>query len=118
MMHVLRARISRESGAPRAIPALLEHRIEAVANLGELRRGENSRGSQHAGMRLAGGDLLGEKPPVKAEGPLPLLEARIERLAEAARPHLHFTTSFCFCSSRARVRAGSPRIWIKPLASF
>ena len=64
--------------------------------------------AEHAGVRLAGSNLLWEKLPVKDKGSLPLLEARIERLAEAARPHLHFTTSFCFCNSALRgcVQAG------------
>ncbi len=118
MMHVFGTRIGCQGGAPSAVPAVLEHGIQPIAHLGGLGRRQNAGGSEHARVRLAGSNLLGEKPPVKAKGPLPLLKARIERLAEAARPHLHFTTSFCFCSSRARVRAGSPRIWMKPLASF
>src|ERR1700757_449034 len=117
-MHIFRTRIGCERSAARTIPAVLEHRVEAVAHLCAFARRQNTRRSQHASMRFTGSNFLGKKLPVKAEGPLPLLEARIERLAEAARPHLHFTTSFCFCSSRARVRAGSPSIWIKPLASF
>src|SRR5258708_425856 len=40
-------------------------------------------------MRLAGGYLMLEKPPIKDNGPLPLFELGIEWLAKAARPHLH-----------------------------
>ncbi len=40
-------------------------------------------------VRLAGGDFLGEQPPVKDDGALPCFEFAIERLAKAAGPHLH-----------------------------
>jgi hypothetical protein len=40
-------------------------------------------------MRLAGGYLLVEKPPIKNDGPLPRFKLGIQRLAKAAGPHLY-----------------------------
>ena len=40
-------------------------------------------------VRLAGGYVLLEEPPVKDDGALPRLELGVERLAKSTRPHLH-----------------------------
>ncbi len=101
---------------------------------------------QHAGLgqrgrvRLAGRHFVGQQDAVERKRPLPLLEFRIRRLLEAARPHLHFFTPDCATAdskppassipalstpnfgtpdfTNARERAGRPRMRMKPSASF
>ncbi len=64
------------------------NRIERVTQLRCLIFGQDLRGAEGRGVRLAGGDLLVEKPPVEDNRPLPRFEFCVERLAKAARPHL------------------------------
>src|SRR5450631_4517701 len=75
------------------------NRVQCGLQLCQLNRRENTGGKQRRRVGLAGSNFLVEELPVKDDGTLPLLEFRIERLAKAARPHLHFTASFC-CASR------------------
>src|SRR5271154_4938455 len=101
------------------IQKLAPNSVESKANRGDLGFREDACGAQGKRVRLTGNYLLFEKLPVKLQRALPMVEERIEGLPKAPRPHLHLTTSFLFfCSSRARVRAGRPSIWIKPFASF
>src|ERR1700759_1702143 len=58
-----------------------EHGIEFACS-------EDAGGSEGAGVRLRGGDLMGEQAPVEGEAALPLLEGAVEGLAEAAGPHV------------------------------
>ncbi len=89
--------------------------------------GQYSRGPERAGVRAAGRQLEAQQLLVERKRPLPLLELRIQRLPEPARPHLHFAASSTpareSCPSwprrkRARERAGRPRMRMNPAASF
>src|SRR4051812_13552871 len=116
MMNVFRLRAP-ENVAGRTLRVLIANCVERAYDLFQLRRGQDARCSDGARVGLAGSHFLGKKPPVKSQRSLPLFEVLVQWLAKAARPHLHWCASF-FCSKRARVRAGSPRIWMKPLAPF
>ena len=61
---------------------------EALLHLEEFFAGEDSGSLDGAGVGYAGLDFVGEEAPVKGERALPLLEGAVERLAEAAGPHL------------------------------
>ncbi len=63
--------------------------VESVDNFGEFLRAEHARVFERAGMRAAGGEFKGEQALVITKRPLPFFELRVERLPEAARPHLH-----------------------------
>src|SRR5271166_394603 len=102
----------------RLLPKPGSNSVEPLDNLDELSVRQNAGGQQSACVRLAGHDFLFEKRPIELDGSLPLIKQRVQGLAKAAGPHLHLTTSFLRFISRARVRAGSPRIWMKPFASF
>ena len=101
---------------------LSDDSVERLADGGDLRFGEDLRRMQGERVRLAGNHLLFEELPVESQRTLPLVEERVERLAEPPRPHLHLTASFLspaiLLRRRARVRAGRPSIWMKPFASF
>ena len=81
--------------------------IERGAEVRCFSLGQDSGGAKGRRVRLAGGDLLLEKAPVKDDGALPRFEFRIERLAKAAGPHLPgllfvrhcFMCSSCYSSS-------------------
>src|SRR5262249_54141163 len=95
---------------------------------------------QRSRVRLTGRHFVRQQDAVEGKRPLPLLEIRVQLLAEAARPHLHLLTPDFATSdfvlplssipalstlifgasdfSRARERAGSPRMRMKPSASF
>jgi hypothetical protein len=89
--------------------------IEGLERERKLSAVEHSCLGERGGMRLAGRHLVGHKNAIERKRALPLFEAGIRLLAEAARPHLHFRASAC---SSARERAGSPRMRMKPSASF
>ena len=103
--------------AGRPLRVLVADRVQRAHNLLQFLGRKDARRRDGARVGFAGSHFLGKQLPIKYQGSLPLFEVVIQWLAKAARPHLHWTASF-FCSSRARVRAGSPRIWMKPLASF
>ena len=82
-------------------------------------------------VRLARRNLVRQQDAIERKRPLPLLEFRVQLLAEAARPHLHFATSELPLFIRrfrrqlrhldftsARERAGRPRMRMNPSASF
>ena len=64
------------------------NRIQRRAQLRCFSFGQDSCGAEGGRVRLAGGDFLIEKPPVKDDRALPRFEFRIQRLAKAAGPHL------------------------------
>jgi hypothetical protein len=103
--------------AGRPLRKFVANRVQRAHNPLQFRCRENARGGDGAGVRFAGSYLLRKQPPIKCQGSLPLFEVVVQWLAKAARQHLNWCASF-FCSSRARVRAGRPRIWMKPFASF
>ena len=70
---------------------------------------------QRMSMRCAGRQLFPDQHVIERKGALPLLESRIERLSQPPGPHLHEKIS---CLSLACERAGSPRMRMKPPASF
>ena len=76
---------------------------------------QNASRLQRLGVRFARSDLVGQQYAIERKRPLPLLEIGVLRLAKAAGPHLHFAIS---AWTRARERAGSPRMRMKPSASF
>src|SRR5215472_2703844 len=70
---------------------------------------------QRMRMRCAGSQLFRDQHAIERKRALPLLESRIERLFQPPGPHLHEKIS---CFSLACERAGSPRMRMKPPASF
>src|SRR5205823_12956596 len=93
--------------------------VKAANNGVQLGTGQQSSGSQSTGIGAAGGTLVRQQPAIEIKGALPALELWIERLADAARPHLHERTPTvggaawrvsspaCFClRSQAAERAG------------
>ncbi len=76
---------------------------------------QHARRCQRGRVGPARRHLVRQQRAIEWERALPLLEVRILRLAETARPHLHFKVSAC---TSARERAGSPRMRMKPSASF
>jgi len=83
-----RARVIAHGGFTRFGTVLSGDRIQRRAELQRLCLGPDSGGAKSRSVRLAGGYLLFEKPPVKRDRPLPPFEFCIERLPKAARPHL------------------------------
>jgi hypothetical protein len=67
--------------------------VETFEHRGQLGVRQHSSLREGAGMRLARRHLVGQKNAIERKRPLPLFEFRVQLLAEAARPHLHFTTS-------------------------
>ncbi len=62
--------------------------IQRRAELRSFTFGQDSRIPEGGRVRLAGGYLLVEKPPVEDDGALPSFKVSVERLAKAAGPHL------------------------------
>jgi len=89
--------------------------LQSLKNGDELVGGQNPGVFQSMGMSGARRQFVTEQPTVEIKRSLPAFELRIQRLPKAARPHLHRTTSV---RARARVRDGSPRMRMKPSASF
>src|SRR5579875_3124818 len=78
------------------------HEIKRIMQCLAFFGSEHTRGFQCERMRLAGSNLFGEELPIKLQRPLPVIKRWIEWLAKAARPHLHFKTSFSSsCCQRA-----------------
>ena len=97
------------------------HMGKGVEQRLQLRCGEHAHSGKRTSVCAAGSHLLRQKSFVKRKRPLPLLEFRIQRPAEPARPHLHADTassSGVALRRMARERAGSPRMRMKPAASF
>src|ERR1035438_7798984 len=63
--------------------------VEAVDNLGEFLGSEHTSMFERAGMRAAGGQFKRYQSLVIRKRLLPFFKLRVERLAEAAGPHLH-----------------------------
>jgi len=63
--------------------------VERASDLLAFAARENASGDQGLCVRLAGSRLVGKKPPVEDNRPLPLFKVCVERLAKAARPHLY-----------------------------
>ena len=61
---------------------------ETSFDLKKLCTREDSCCCDNASMSDAGLNLIRQQPPVKRKRPLPLFELLVERLAEAAGPHL------------------------------
>jgi len=87
VMNVLGRRIVAYQGLARLGCVLFADHIQRRAQLRPFTFSENPGGDQRGGVRLAGGDLTIEKPPVKDNRALPGFKLRIQRLAESAGPH-------------------------------
>src|ERR1035437_8073897 len=91
--------------------------IERLAELHCFIFGENLRGEKSGRVRLAGGDLLVEKPPIEADGTLPGFELAVQRLAKTARPHLPGLLFVGHCFKRTS-RYSLPYAFSGPLLSL
>ncbi len=60
---------------------------------GKLVGGKHSRVLQGVGVGAAGGEFEGQQPLVVGKRPLPFFKFGVQRLPEAAGPHLHCATS-------------------------
>jgi hypothetical protein len=89
VMNIFRFGVFEKCGRYRGTLADL---FQPLQNADELICGENPSILQRARMRAAGRKFVAEQSPVEAEGPLPALEFRIQRLPEPSRPHLHCFT--------------------------
>src|ERR1019366_4753022 len=67
--------------------------VESVDNLGQLFGSEHTSMFERAGMRAAGGEFKRYQSLVIRKRLLPFFKLRVERLTEAAGPHLHCETS-------------------------
>src|SRR5580658_7537477 len=112
MVHVLGFIVFHPTLGPGSHPANL---LESFENADEFVGRQKSGSFQRAGMGPTGRQFVAQQPAVEVKRPLPAFELRVQRLLEPARPHLHRATS---TRARARVREGSPRIRMKPSASF
>src|SRR5580700_7422367 len=112
MMHILSIIVLHESFGRSSHLAYL---LQAFQNADELVRRQHASISQTASVGPARGEFIIQQPPVEIKRPLPAFELRVQRLPEPPRPHLHRVTS---TRPRARVRDGSPRMRMKPAASF
>src|SRR6266550_9061853 len=79
--------------------------LQAAHDVSEFLRREHASMLERAGVGAASLKLVRQKTLIKRERTLPAFELGIERLPEAARPHLHFATSWRSC---ARERDGRP----------
>ena len=112
MMHIFRFVVGQEG---RFGLSLLADLLQAANDLSQLFRREHSCVFESARVGAARLKLVGQQALIERERTLPALKCGIEWLLEAARPHLHFATSWC---SAAREREGSPRMRMNPAASF
>ena len=109
VVHVLDGRIVRPGNF------FTRNLLEGEDYPAKLLAGQHARLGNGDGVRLAGDYLEGQQHAVERKGALPLLEVGILRLAETAGPHFHLSVS---AWTKARERAGKPRMRMNPSASF
>src|SRR5215475_2903876 len=98
---------------------LLADLLQPLQDGDQFARRKHSRRLQSLSIGPACRQFVFEQPAVEVERTLPMFEAGVQRLPEPARPHFHFNASFTFSACTcAYDREGSPRMRMKPSASF
>jgi len=72
----------------RALADLRQNRVQALADVFRVARGDDALRGEHRGMRLGRGDVLGKEVPVDVDGDVDFLHDRIGRSGKPPAPHL------------------------------
>jgi hypothetical protein len=89
MVDVFGGRMIAHRRFPRVRRVVRSNRVQRRPQLRCFTHSQNSGCAKGGRVRLAGGYLFREEPPVENNRSLPLFEVPVERLPKAARPHLH-----------------------------